>query len=151
MRFLRSWVTRRPGWVALLWIAAAALVGLLAPNLTRLAAEDQAHLLRSDAESRRGSEELGRAWPDQSYESLAVAAVHRAGGLRPADLEYARGLAARIEGTGRPDAGASRTRARLATGSCQPTAQQGWDGRACGRATLHLVRRPGHRRMRSRG
>jgi RND superfamily putative drug exporter len=104
LKLLRSWVTRRPGWVALLWITSAGVVGLCAPNLTRLAAEGQVHLLGSDAESRRASEELRRAWPEQSYESLAVAALHRVGGLTPADLEYARRLAERIEGKGRPEA-----------------------------------------------
>ena len=38
------------------------------------------------------------AWPDQAYESLAVAALHRAGGLTAADLGYAKRLAERIEG-----------------------------------------------------
>ncbi len=102
MAFLRSWPIIRPGWVAAFWITVAATVGLSAPNLTRLAAEGQAHLLGSDAESRRASEELRLAWPDQAYESLAVAALHRPGGLTPADLDYARRLAQRIEGKGRP-------------------------------------------------
>jgi putative drug exporter of the RND superfamily len=102
MMFLRRWVTRRPGQVAVLWVLIAVAVGLSAPNLTRLAAEGQAHLLGTDAESRRASEELRQAWPDQAYESLAVAALYRVGGLKPADLDYARRLAKRIEDTDRP-------------------------------------------------
>ena len=79
MKLLRSWVTSRPGWVVAFWVASAGAVGLCAPNLTRLAAEGQAHLAGEDAESLRASEALRRAWPDQAYESLAVAALHRAG------------------------------------------------------------------------
>ena len=53
--FLRSMVTGRPGWVVVVWVAAAGAMGFSAPNLTRLAAEGQANLLGGDAESlRRG-------------------------------------------------------------------------------------------------
>ena len=38
---LRYLVTRRPGWVVALWVASAVVVGLCAPDLTRLAAEGQ--------------------------------------------------------------------------------------------------------------
>ena len=44
------------------------------------------------------------AWPDQTYESLAVAALHRPGGLTPADRGYANRLAARIEEQDHPEA-----------------------------------------------
>ncbi|MDR3638336.1 MAG: hypothetical protein P4L84_31325, partial [Isosphaeraceae bacterium] len=77
---LRSTVSRRPGVVIAVWLSAAAAVGLFAPNLTRLAADGQAKLLARDAESLRAAEAIGRAWPDQAYESLAVAALHRPGG-----------------------------------------------------------------------
>jgi putative drug exporter of the RND superfamily len=102
MSVVRSWVTRCPAWVVALWAAAALAMGLAAPNLTRLAAEGQAHLLGSDAESRRATEELRRAWPEQSYESLAVAALVRSGGLGPADVDYAKRLAERIGRPGSP-------------------------------------------------
>jgi putative drug exporter of the RND superfamily len=61
---LRSMVTDRPGWVVVFWVALACAMGLLAPNLTRLAAEVQAGLLGGDAESLRAAEVLRRAWPD---------------------------------------------------------------------------------------
>ena len=44
------------------------------------------------------------AWPDRSYESLAVAALYRSGGLTADDLGYATRLAARAVGEGRPQA-----------------------------------------------
>ena len=100
---LRSMVSRRPGWVVGFWFAVAAAVGLLAPDLTRLAAEGQAKLLARDAESLRAATVVGQAWPDQSYESLAVVALHRPGGLTPADLAYARRLADRIGRPAAPD------------------------------------------------
>ena len=101
---LRSLVTSRPGWVVALWVAAAVAVGLCAPDLTRLAAEGQGNLLGRDAESLRAGEALRLAWPDQAYESLAVAALHRTGGLTAADIGYAKRLVERIEGQGRPKA-----------------------------------------------
>jgi putative drug exporter of the RND superfamily len=101
---VRSWVTRRPGSVAMIWVATAVTVGLSAPNLTRLAAEGQAHLLGSDTESVRAGDVVRRAWPDGAYVSLAVVALHRAGGLESTDLDYAKHLAERIEGQDRPAA-----------------------------------------------
>jgi RND superfamily putative drug exporter len=77
-------------------------VGLIAPNLTRLAAEGQAKMLPRDAESLRAAEVVAAAWPDQAYESIAVVALNRASGLTDADLAYARRLAARFERADRP-------------------------------------------------
>ena len=55
MDSFRVLVTRRPGWIVGAWVVLAAVVGLAAPDLTRLAAEGQAHLLDEDAESDRGA------------------------------------------------------------------------------------------------
>ena len=99
---LRSIVSRRPGAVIAVWLSVAAAVGLLAPDLTHLAAEGQAKLLARDAESLRAAEAIGRAWPGQAYESLAVAALHRPGGLSEADHKFAQQLAERFEAAGRP-------------------------------------------------
>jgi putative drug exporter of the RND superfamily len=101
---LRFLVTSRPGWVVACWVASAVVVGLCAPDLTRLAAEGQGNLLGRDAESLRAGEALRLAWPDRAYESLAVAALHRTGGLVEADISYAKRLVERIEGRGRPKA-----------------------------------------------
>ena len=144
--FLRSMVIRRPGWVVVFWVAAAGAMGFFAPNLTRLAAEGQANLLGGDAESHGAGEALRTAWPDQAYESLVVAALHRAGGLTAVDLGYATRLAERIGERRSAEGGASRARAGLAAGGRRAAAQQGRDGRARGRASVHFVRRPGDSR-----
>src|SRR4051794_34911279 len=100
--FLRSLVSRRPGWVVGFWFVLAATVGLLAPDLTRLAAEGQARLLTGDSESLRAAVDVGKSWPDQYYESLAIVALHRPGGLTADDHAFARRLSDRITGPGRP-------------------------------------------------
>src|SRR4051794_35337788 len=100
---LRSLVSRRPGWVVGSWFAVAIAVGLLSPDLTRLAAEGQANLLTADSsQSLRTALEAGRDWPDQYYEALAIVALHRPAGLTEADRAYARRLSDRIVGPGRP-------------------------------------------------
>ncbi len=104
MEFLRSMVTGRPGWVVLFWVATAGAMGFFAPNLTNLAAQGQANLLGGDAESKGAGEALRLAWPDEAYESLVVAAVHRSGGLAAADLGYAGRLAKRFGDDDRPTA-----------------------------------------------
>ena len=48
--------SRRPAWVVAAWLILAVVVGVTSPNLTRLAAEGQAKLLGSEAESRRAAE-----------------------------------------------------------------------------------------------
>lgn len=69
---MRTAVTRRPGWIVGFWVVLAVAVGLGSPDLTRLAAEGQAHLLDEDSESARGADLIRQAWPDQSFESQAV-------------------------------------------------------------------------------
>ena len=99
---LRSIVSRRPGWVVGTWLLVAATVGLLSPDLTRLAAEGQAKLLTGDTESLRAALQVGKDWPDQYYESLAIVALHRPGGLTRADHAYARRMSDRIMAADRP-------------------------------------------------
>src|SRR5215216_6203305 len=99
---LRSLVSRRPEWVVGGWLALAVAVGLLAPDLTRLAAEGQAKLLGRDAESLRAAELVGQSWPGQAYESLAVVALHREGGLTAADRVFGARLAWQFELADRP-------------------------------------------------
>ena len=81
----RTVLSRRPAWVVGAWLIVALGVGLAAPNLTKLAAEGQSKLLGPESESRRAAELVRRAWPDQSYESTAVLALHR-----PTDLDRGR-------------------------------------------------------------
>ena len=121
-------------------------MGFFAPNLTRLAAEGHANLLAGDAESEAAGEALRRAWPDQAYESLVVTAVHRSGGLTAVDLGYATRLARAVRGRRSAEGDTSRARARLAAGGRRAAAQQGRDGCARCRASVHFVRRPGDSR-----
>ncbi len=99
---LRGAITRRPGLVVACWALLALAVGLGAPDLTRLAAEGQANLLPKDAESALAAAKVREAWPDQSYESLAVLALHRPAGLTPADRALAATLAGRFDRADRP-------------------------------------------------
>jgi RND superfamily putative drug exporter len=88
--------------VVLFWAVLAAFVGLAAPDLTKIAAEGQAHLIDPYSESAKGAEVVKEAWPDQSYVSLAVVALHRASGLTKDDREYAVKLAERYDVKDRP-------------------------------------------------
>lgn len=89
---LRWIVSRYPGWIILGWFAVALTLGLLAPDLTRLAEEGQAHLLPEDSESARADKVVREAWPDHWFQSLAVVALLRPGGLNDGDRDYARRL-----------------------------------------------------------
>jgi RND superfamily putative drug exporter len=108
LRFLSSLfhhvVIRRPATVVGVWLVLAAAVGLAAPSLTRLAAEGQANLLPKDAESVRFDAIVARAWPAQSYQSMAVAQFERSGGgrLTAEDARFARRLAELGEIPGHP-------------------------------------------------
>ncbi len=93
---------RRPGWVVSGWFGVAIAIGLLAPNLTRLAAEGQAKLLGRDSESLKVAQIVAHVWPDYGYESMAVVGFHRSGGLTESDREYARRLARRFTQRDRP-------------------------------------------------
>lgn len=93
---------RRPGLVVVTWLGIAVLVGVLSPDLTRLAAEGQARMLAGGAESRVAAEVVRQCWPDQSYESMIVAVLYRPSGLTEADKQYAARLARRFDATVRP-------------------------------------------------
>ena len=99
---VRGFVCGQPGWIVAIWMALATLIGGLAPNLTKLAAEGQAKMLGSNAESRRAAELVNQSWPDQSYESMVVAILHRPSGLTDADRQYARRLSERFMADGHP-------------------------------------------------
>ena len=99
---LKTFPSRRPGWTIAAWLTLAAVVGIFAPNLTRLAAEGQSKLLGEEAESRRAAELVKACWPDQAYESMAVVALWRPGGLTEADRRLAASLQRRFETAERP-------------------------------------------------
>jgi RND superfamily putative drug exporter len=98
----RRIVTRYPARVVAAWLALAAAVGFLAPDLTELAAEGQARLVPEDAESARAKQVLRRIWPEQWSESLAVIELHRASGLTAEDREHSGRLAERFTAPDRP-------------------------------------------------
>ena len=95
---------------------------LLSPNLTKLAAEGQAKMLAADAESRRAAELVKQSWPDEAYEAMAVAVLHRPGGLTEADRQYALRLSQRFEVAGRPARGGACARADVDPRNCR----SGW-------------------------
>ncbi|MHC5542288.1 MMPL family transporter, partial [Singulisphaera rosea] len=95
-------VIRRPGWVVSGWLLVAVVVALAAPDLTKLAADGQANLLPKKAESSRMAALIAKTWPEQSYESMAVAVLHRPTKLTKEDSAYADRLARQFEASGRP-------------------------------------------------
>ena len=99
---IRTIVCRRPGWIVTIWLVAAVVVGWFSPDLTRLAAEGQARMLASGAESRRAAESVREFWPEQTYESMVVAVLHRPSGLTDTDKQFAMRLSERFESAGRP-------------------------------------------------
>ena len=99
---LQVLVTRYPITVVVVWVLLTALILAVAPDLTRLAAEGQARLVPEDAESVRARKLMDEAWPDQAYQSVAVALLHRPGSLQSEDHLYAEALAERLMGPGKP-------------------------------------------------
>lgn len=99
---LARFVTRRPAVVVFFWVVAALAVGLIAPDLTRLAAEGQSRVLGDEVESRKAAEIIARVWPEQSNAAVAVAAVHRPGGLTAGDREFVARLSDAYRKAGQP-------------------------------------------------
>jgi len=95
-------VSRKPGWIVVCWLAVTAAVVGFAPNLTRLAAEGQAKMLPLDAESLRAAELVNQSWPAQAFDAMAVAVLHRPGGLSDADRQFASRISERFQGPGHP-------------------------------------------------
>ena len=95
-------IISRPWTIIGAWVLLTVGVLATAPNLTELAAEGQAHLVPDDSESQIARKLVDRAWPDQAYQSVAVALLQRPGGLTPDDKTYVEKLAARLEGPDRP-------------------------------------------------
>ena len=95
-------VSLRPGWMIAAWASLALGVVVSAPNLTRLAAERQTNLLPPDAESVKIAAQIARAWPDQAYESQAVAALYRPEKIQERDRRFARRLAEGFLASGHP-------------------------------------------------
>ncbi len=79
-----------------LWAIVTLVVGLAAPNLTRLAAEGQSRLLPRGIESVQTGGWVAKAWPEYAYDSLAAIALKRDSGLTAEDHEYAKRLCAKL-------------------------------------------------------
>ena len=47
---------------------------------------------------------VNQCWPDQAFEAMAVAVLHRPGGLSVADRQYSMELSRRFQGAGKPGA-----------------------------------------------
>ena len=94
--FVRKFVTQQPLWVVAGWAVLTVGVFIFAPNLTKLAAEGQAHLIDPTAESTLGARIVRAAWPDQSFESQVVVALERTTGLTDGDHAYVARLAQRF-------------------------------------------------------
>ena len=95
---LVRWVVSRfPGRTVAAWSALALVAAAVSPNLTKLAAEGQARLLPQNAESAQAAAMIRRLWPEQSYEALAVVALHRSDGLTSADHDFAQKVADGVE------------------------------------------------------
>lgn len=99
-------VSRHPRWVTAVWLALALAFGVLEVagplDLSRLAAEGQGKLVPKDSESARASELIRLAWPDQAYDTVAVAVLGRPKGLTQADQAFAQRLATAIMVPDRP-------------------------------------------------
>ena len=100
---LRWFVSRRPGAVIAAWLTLLALILLLAPDLTKIAAEGQAELLPEDSESAHAARDLELGWPGQWSESSSVVGFYRPDGLTTDDRAYAQSLVDRFRATGEPD------------------------------------------------
>ena len=99
---IRSIPFRKPSWVVAAWVVFAAVVGLSAPSLTRLAAEGQSKLLGKGTESRRAAELVppGLARPGLRIDGRA--GLYRPTGLTGADREFAVRLADRFVAADHP-------------------------------------------------
>ena len=103
MEVVRGIVTRHPVKVIAVWVALALVVGIAAPDLTRLAAEGQARLLHASAESAQAAKQIEQAWPEEASESQVVLAFHRPTQLTEADRRFVRAVADRFsDAKGRP-------------------------------------------------
>ncbi len=61
--------------IVVLWLVLGGAVGLLSPDLTRLAAEGQAKLLPRDAESAKAADLVRAVWPEQKPLGMRVSAT----------------------------------------------------------------------------
>ena len=86
------------------WVAAAVIVGALAPSLSQVGSADETSFLPRDAESLAARHVIAAAFPQDSAPASALAVFSRPGGLTDADRAAIEGLRGYFQGTGHPDA-----------------------------------------------
>jgi RND superfamily putative drug exporter len=80
-------VARRPWFVILAWVAAAAAVFATAPQLREVAVQDNSAFLKETEPSVLGAIELARIWPEDDIGNTGALVFRRDRGLAPADVE----------------------------------------------------------------
>jgi putative drug exporter of the RND superfamily len=85
---LGSFATRRFIWVIGGWIAVAAIVHVVAPDLRDVATYDETAFLTADADSIRAVDVLAQNWPQDEFGNSAAIVVSHRSGLSPSDLAY---------------------------------------------------------------
>ena len=90
---LGSAVARRAGWVVAAWAAAAVVLTLLAPSLSKVGVQDETAFLPASSPSQQADRVLHRLFPNDPTLDSALLVFARPGGLRPTDHSYIGSLA----------------------------------------------------------
>ena len=85
------------------WVAAAVIMGGLAPSLSQAGFADETSFLPRDAESLAARHVIAAAFPADSAPTSALVVFSRAAGLTDADHAAIEGLRGYFEGSGHPD------------------------------------------------
>jgi putative drug exporter of the RND superfamily len=86
------------------WVAAAVIMGALAPSLSQAGFADETSFLPRDAESLAARYVIAASFPKDSAPTVALVVFSRTGGLTDADRTAIEGLRPYFEGSGHPDA-----------------------------------------------
>ncbi|HEU6439523.1 MAG TPA: MMPL family transporter [Terriglobales bacterium] len=86
------------------WVAAAVIMGALAPSLSQAGSADETSFLPRDAESLAARHVIATAFPADSAPTSALVVFSRAGGLTDGDRAAIEGLRRYFEGSGHPAA-----------------------------------------------
>jgi len=91
---LAGFAARRAGWVVLAWVALAAVLNVVVPQIEEVAARDSTPVVPQDAPSIVAVDEMDKAFGNGGSKSFVVIVMERDGGLTRADQRYAGRLAA---------------------------------------------------------
>jgi RND superfamily putative drug exporter len=86
------------------WLAAAVILGALAPSLATAGSADETSFLPKDAESLAARGVIATAFPNDSAPTVALIVFSRSGGLTDNDRGAIEGLRGYFEGSAHPDA-----------------------------------------------